>query len=155
LSNQNFNEQVVPGLNSTFAGAGQFGSTRNADFMNRAIRDQQTQLAGQQGQTLFNAQNQAGQQYKDWTQMGVNSAQQDFGNWMTQANYPLSALAQVGQAYGTMRPPNPQSISASTAGPNDMEKLTGALSILNTGLNDSTINNLLKWAKIDFNNPTP
>jgi hypothetical protein len=150
LSNQNLMENVLPGVNSTFAGAGQFGSSRNADFTNRAIRDQQTQLTGQQGQTLMNAQNQAGQQYKDWTQMGTQAAQQDFTNWMQQANYPLSALSQVGQIFGNMRTSQPQSISTSTSGPTGMEKLTGALGILNSGLNDNTINQLLNWSGLNF-----
>ena len=146
LSNQNLNENILPAVNSSFTGAGQFGSTRNADFNNRAIRDQQATLMGQQGQTLFNAQNQANQQYKDWTQMGTQNAQQDFTNWQTQANYPMSALGQVGQIYGNMRSSQPQSISTSTAGPTGMEKLSGALGVLNTGLNDNTINSLLSWA---------
>lgn len=39
LGNQNLMEQVLPQVNSTFTGAGQFGGSRNADFENRAIRD--------------------------------------------------------------------------------------------------------------------
>lgn len=150
LSNQNFNENIVPQINSTFAGQGQFGSTRNADFMNRAIRDQQYTLAGQQGQTLFNAQQAANQQYKDWTQMGVQAGQQDFTNWLTQANYPLSALGQIGQIFNQMKPGTPQSISSSSAAPTNVEKLGTVASILNSGLNDATIEKLLGWAGIDF-----
>ena len=147
LSNQNFNEQVMPGVNSTFAGAGQFGSTRNADFANRAMRDQQYSLAGQQGQTLFNAQQAAGNQYKDWTNMGTQAAQQDLTNWQQQANYPLSALTQVGQMYNSMRPSTPQSVSTNTGSePSNLEKVSSVLGILNTGLNDSTIQSLLNWA---------
>ena len=146
LSNQNLVENILPGVNSTFTGAGQFGSTRNAEFTNRAIRDQQATLMGQQGQTLMNAQNQANTQYKDWTQMGTQAGQQDFTNWMSQANYPLSALSQVGQIYGNMRSSQPQSISTSSAGPTSMEKLSGALGVLNTGLNDTTIQKLLNWS---------
>ena len=150
LSNQNLFENVIPQVNSTFTGAGQFGSTRNADFMNQAIRDQQYNLQGQQGQTLFNAQQAAGTQYKDWTQMGTQAGQQDFTNWLQQANYPLSALSQVGQVFGNMRTSQPQSISTSSSGPTGMEKLTGALGILNSGLNDNTINQLLDWSQLNF-----
>lgn len=147
LSNQNLNENILPGVNSTFAGAGQFGSTRNADFTNRAIRDQQYGLAGQQGQTLFNAQQAAGNQYKDWTQMGTNAAQQDYTNWMQQANYPTTALGQVGQMYQNMRPANAQSVSTEQGQePTNLEKVASVLGILNTGLNDSTIQSLLSWA---------
>lgn len=152
LSNNNLFQNVLPGVNSTFAGAGQFGSTRNADFTNRAIDDQQRTLAGQQGQTLFNAQQAANQQYKDWTQMGTQAGQQDFTNWLTQANFPLSGLTQIGQAFAGMRPGQAQSISSSTAGPGTMEKLSGILGILNTGLNDNTIQKLLDSFNINFNN---
>ena len=84
LSNQNLFENILPGVNSTFAGAGQFGSTRNADFTNRAIRDQQYTLAGQLGNTLMNAENQAQALNKDYTQMGINalnSGNQNYQNW--------------------------------------------------------------------------
>lgn len=151
LSNQNLFENVLPGVNSTFTGAGQFGSTRNADFTNRAIRDQQVQLAGQQGQTLFNAQQAAGQQYKDWTQMGTSAANQDYQNWLQQAQYPVSALAQVGQMMGNLRPSSPTSVSTSSVDTgSNLQKLGSVLSILNTGLNDNTINSLLKWADLEF-----
>lgn len=155
LSNQNLNEQILPGVNSTFAGAGQFGSTRNADFINRAIRDQQQNLMGQQGQTLFNAQNQANTNYKDWTQMGLGAGQQDFTNWQAQANYPLSALTQVGQMYGNLRPAQPSSINTSSVDTGgNLQKLGSVLSILNTGLNDSTIQSLLAWAGLQGAVPT-
>ena len=46
ISNQNLTEKIMPEVNSTFTGAGQFGSTRNGDFLNRAIRDQNYSLMG-------------------------------------------------------------------------------------------------------------
>lgn len=151
LSNQNLFENVIPQVNSTFTGAGQFGSTRNADFMNRAIRDQQYTLAGQQGQTLFNAQNAANQQYKDWTQMGTQAAQQDFTNWLQKANFPIGALAQMGQVFQGMRPGQASSVSTSQAPLDNLGKLAGVLGVLNSGLTDDTIDKLLGWAGIDFN----
>jgi len=179
LSNQNLTENVLPQVNSTFAGAGQFGSTRNADFTNRAIRDQQMQLAGQQGNTLMGAQNAANQQYQDWTKMnnqgqqfgagqyasllgaeqaakgagaqqymdwtklGVNAGQQDFNNWLTQANYPISALSQVGGMLGNLRPSNPQAITSSTSGLNNAEQFGNYAGLLNTGLNSGTFGNII------------
>lgn len=59
LSNRNLTENVLPAVNSTFTGAGQFGSTRNGEFESRAIRDNQTALNGQIANTLSDAQNQA------------------------------------------------------------------------------------------------
>ena len=59
LANQNLTENVLPGVNSTFTGAGQFGSSRNADFTNRAIRDNQATITGAQSKVLADAQAQA------------------------------------------------------------------------------------------------
>jgi hypothetical protein len=146
LSNQNLFESVLPGVNSTFTGAGQFGSTRNADFTNRAIRDQGYNLAGQQGQTLFNAQNQANTNYQNWTQMGLGAAQNDLGNWVQQAQFPIQSMGALGQVLGQMRPSQPSSVSTQGPTPTNLDKLASVLGILNNGLNDSTINNLLNWA---------
>lgn len=99
LSNQNLFEKVLPGVNSTFTGAGQFGSSRNADFTNRAIRDQQQTLANTNANVLMNAQNQANTNYLNWAQQGNQAAsglsalgsqqatlgQQDLTNQMTAA----------------------------------------------------------------------
>lgn len=56
LANQNLTENVLPGVNSTFTGAGQFGSTRNGDFVARALRDNQATISGQQAKVLADAQ---------------------------------------------------------------------------------------------------
>lgn len=58
LGNKNLFDNVLPGVNSTFAGTGQFGSTRNADFTNRAITQNQQEILGAQSKALdtgFNA----------------------------------------------------------------------------------------------------
>jgi hypothetical protein len=52
LGNRNLTEQVLPQINNTFTGAGQFGSSRNADFTNRAIRDNQQAISNAQGAAL-------------------------------------------------------------------------------------------------------
>ena len=79
--------------------------------------------------------------------MGTNAAQQDFTNWMQQANYPVSALSQVGSMFQNMRPTTPQSVSTESGSePTNLEKVASVLGILNTGLNDSTIQSLLSWA---------
>lgn len=59
LGNQNLMENVLPGVNSTFTGAGQFGSSRNSDFTSRAIRDSNATVLGQQSKVLADAQSQA------------------------------------------------------------------------------------------------
>jgi len=52
LGQRNLTENLLPQVNSTFAGAGQFGSTRNADFTNRALRDTNESILGQQANAL-------------------------------------------------------------------------------------------------------
>lgn len=66
LGNRNLTENIIPGINTTFAGAGQFGSTRNADFMNRAVRDTSADIAGKQAGALQSAWTQAAQDYNQW-----------------------------------------------------------------------------------------
>lgn len=79
-SNKNLFENILPGVNSTFAGSGQFGSSRNADFENRAIRDQQ--------QTLTNTLSQANSQ-------NYQQAQQDYLNWAKNAQNAAAGLQGV------------------------------------------------------------
>lgn len=52
LAGRNLSENLLPAVNETFTKAGQFGSSRNADFTNRAIRDTQNELLGRQGELL-------------------------------------------------------------------------------------------------------
>lgn len=65
-SNQNLFENVIPGINSTFTGAGQFGSTRNGDFMNRAVRDNQNSINNASANMLNTAYGQAANDYSNW-----------------------------------------------------------------------------------------
>lgn len=134
LSNQNLFENVLPQVNSTFTGAGQFGSTRNADFTNRAIRDQQQTLGGLQASTLMNAQNQANQNYKDWTAQGVQAGQQDFTNWLQKANFPITALGGLGQVTSNIRPSNPLAVSTENAGLTDLDRINLAIRAAESGL---------------------
>lgn len=59
LGARNLNEKLLPGVNTTFTGAGQYGSTRHGDFTNRAIRDTQDAVLGAQAGALESAHNQA------------------------------------------------------------------------------------------------
>ena len=52
LGQRNLTENLLPQVNSTFTGAGQFGSTRNAEFTNRAVRDANESILGQQANAL-------------------------------------------------------------------------------------------------------
>jgi hypothetical protein len=75
LGNQNLQENIMPGINSTFTGAGQFGSSRNADFANRAVRDNQYNILGQQSQELQAANTGALNQYSAWHNQAIPGAQ--------------------------------------------------------------------------------
>ena len=52
LGQRNLTENLLPQVNQTFTGAGQFGGTRNAEFTNRALRDANESILGQQAQAL-------------------------------------------------------------------------------------------------------
>lgn len=50
--NQNLFQNVIPQLNNTFTGSGQFGSSRNAEYLGRGIRDAQLGITGEQARAL-------------------------------------------------------------------------------------------------------
>lgn len=52
LGTRNFEENIMPGINASMIGSGQFGSTRNADILSRAGRDAAADITGQQAQAL-------------------------------------------------------------------------------------------------------
>lgn len=153
LANQNLLENVLPQVNSTFTGAGQFGSTRNADFINRAIRDNQTGLSGALATMFKNAQDSAQNQYKDWTQMGTNASQQDFTNWLQQAQFPTQQLGALGQVTANIRPGQASSVSTESAGLTDMQKIQAAIAALNTGASDGSLQSILSMLGMDTQAP--
>lgn len=50
--NQNFNQNVMPGIQSQFVGAGGSGSTRNADILSKAAVTNQANISGLQSNAL-------------------------------------------------------------------------------------------------------
>jgi hypothetical protein len=52
MAGRNLYENILPQLNRTFVGGGTFGGKRSADFTQRAVRDTQSQILGQQMQAL-------------------------------------------------------------------------------------------------------
>lgn len=52
LGNRNFDENVMPKINASMIGSGQFGSERNAGVLSRAGRDVQADITGQQASAL-------------------------------------------------------------------------------------------------------
>jgi hypothetical protein len=52
LGARNFNQNIMPGVNSSMIGSGQFGSTRNADVLGQAAVQASNDITGQQSQAL-------------------------------------------------------------------------------------------------------
>lgn len=52
LGKRNFEENIMPGVNLAMIGAGQFGSTRNADILSRAAVNAANDITGQQSNAL-------------------------------------------------------------------------------------------------------
>jgi len=86
LGQRNLTESILPQINSTFVGAGQFGSDRNASFMNRAMRDANESILGQQADALNKGYTQSQdaalkdmQRYAQLGQQVQNQGYQDVG----------------------------------------------------------------------------
>jgi len=86
LGQRNLTENLLPQVNSTFTGAGQFGSTRSADFTNKALRDANESILGQQANSLQQGYTQAQnaaiadlQRYAGLGQQVQNQGYQDVG----------------------------------------------------------------------------
>jgi hypothetical protein len=92
LANRNLSENVMPGVNSTFTGMGQFGSSRNADFLNRAIRDNQEGIQ-QTGATMINqAYDKASNDYLNWDKQTQGAANQFGVLGQLQGQYGINGL---------------------------------------------------------------
>ena len=184
--NRNLTENLMPGVNSTFAGAGQFGSTRNQDFANRAYRDTQEAAAKALAGANYGAYNSANQYYSDWANKGLtaagglgniagtqgslsgqgaaltqaditnmltaaqggqqlqqNSLDKAYQDWMQQQQFPLTTLSGTSGSIANMSKGVLPNISAPVSQPDDVTRALGALSILQSGLDDPTIQSLL------------
>lgn len=67
MGQQNLTENLLPSVNSSFTGSGQWGSSRHADFTNNAVRDE--------NQTVLQQQNAALQQSYDSAMSNYQTAQ--------------------------------------------------------------------------------
>lgn len=81
LGQRNLTENLLPQVNQTFTGAGQFGGTRNAEFANRALRDANESILGQQASALQTGfQNAQQMAYNDLNRYGqLGQLQQQLG----------------------------------------------------------------------------
>lgn len=74
---RNLTNYVLPGVNETFVGAGQFGGSRNSDFLNKAIQDTSQNVLNTQGQMLNSAYGQAQNAYLQGQQQKLAAGQQE------------------------------------------------------------------------------
>lgn len=99
LGTQNLTENILPGVNSTFTNAGQFGSSRHGEFTNRAIEDTTQAIAGQQAGALQQGYGQALNQFNvdQNRQIGAGAQLANLGGALSQAGYQdAGALADIG-----------------------------------------------------------
>lgn len=75
LGTRNLTENLLPGVNDTFVGAGQFGGSRNAEFTNRALRDTNQSILNQQAQNMNQGFQQSMQNYLSGQQQGLAAGQ--------------------------------------------------------------------------------
>ena len=92
LGNEQFQNQILPGLSSNFSGLGQYGSARQAALMADAAARNQREVLGQQSQALNTSYQNAMNAYQNWAQMGIGANQS--------AATQMGNLAQVQQNLG-------------------------------------------------------
>jgi hypothetical protein len=100
LGARNLSEQLLPQVNEAFTGAGQWGSSRHADFTNRALRDTQEAVLGKQAESLMGAQQNAmGNYIAGQTQLGQtgNALALLGGQQQTAGLKDAAALQAIGQ----------------------------------------------------------
>ncbi len=80
----NLENYTLPAVNSTFTGSGQFGSTRNSNFLNQAINQNNQQLLNSQANLLGTDYQNAMQNMQQWNQNNLSAATAQQG--LTQAD---------------------------------------------------------------------
>lgn len=149
LGNQNFNENIMPQINASMIGSGQFGSTRNAANLGNAARDTEQNIMGQQASALESGYSTAGnlfnqdaaraqqqQQMQGQTALGAGQLAATTG---LQAGQQQGALAQAGSALGMQDAQGMQAIGQQQQ------------QLQQTGL-DTDYNNLVAQQQYGWNN---
>lgn len=97
-ANQNWNQNIMPGVNDAFVGHGQFASGRNAEVLGQAANNFQTNLNTSVSDALQSGYNMAGQQAA--TQAGILGNLANTAGSTAQAQ--ASNLANVGTGLGNL-----------------------------------------------------
>ena len=90
LGQRNLTQNLLPQVNDTFIGAGQFGSNRNSDFTQRAVQNANESILNQQAQALQSGYNSSMANYLQGQGQQLQAGQQ-----MTQAGQAAGALGQA------------------------------------------------------------
>lgn len=101
LGQRNLSENLLPAVNDTFTGLGQFGSRRHGDFTERALRDTNESILGQQAQALEQGYQTAGQQFQADQSRLANLGQLSGQLAQSQAGNLLTAGTNLGNLTGT------------------------------------------------------
>jgi len=150
--NRNLNENLMPQVNSTFTGAGQFGSTRNQEFANRALRDTQEAAGKALAAANYGAYDKANQFYSDWASKGLQAGSQ-IGNLASQQ-------AQIAQTQGQLASQQANILSSQLQGTLQnagldvkqaemVNELLPKLAATQGNLTSSQVNDYLKNAGLD------
>lgn len=75
LGNEQFQNQVLPGLTSNFSALGQQGSARQAMLMSQAAAQNRREVLGQQANALNTGYNNAMNSYLDWSKLNSSNLQ--------------------------------------------------------------------------------
>lgn len=128
LGKRNFDNNIMPGIQDTMIGAGQFGSTRNADILSRAGVEAANDITGQQAGAL---------------QAGWNASAGIFAGDANRAQQQQQMQAQTALSGGNMvkdaltgdanRIQSQGQLQAQTA----LSGATGAVNALNTGADNA------------------
>lgn len=147
LGNKNFSENVMPTINASMIGSGQFGSTRNADVLGRAATEAQSAITGQQASALEAGFNTAGNLFNQ----DANRAQQQ---QQLQAQTALGAGAlrnttgqnfgALGQAVSGLGLQDAQALQATGQQQQQMDQLG-----LDTAYNNTIAANNWDWSTLD------
>ena len=149
LGNQNFNENIMPQINASMIGSGQFGSTRNATNLGNAARDTQQNIMGQQASALESGYTTAGNLFNQ--DANRNQQQQSMQGQTALAAGTLGAQTglQAGQQQGALAQ------TGAALGLQDAQALQGAgqqqQQLQQTGL-DTDYNNLVAQQQYGWNN---
>lgn len=119
LGQRNFQENLMPAVNSSMISSGQYGSERNADVLARAARDNAADTTGQQSQALqagygtaasiFGADANRTQQQQ---QMQGSAALQGAGAVSSGLQGAAGALGGLGQSYAALNLGDAQALQA-------------------------------------------